>query len=287
MEKCTFIEDIDQYSIDHIDEIDLKYHINTFDFPLLHTHADFWEFTILTEGAIQNIRNGKKEVYRENTLFFSTTHDAHCLKKTSSTNKLRYINIGVKETYLMKLLDVISPNFSQKLLNGPHSLPIPADTVYKIEELLYKTNLLKTKQLKTRNDLLSSALLLIVQHIFNSSISILDEHVSENFTWTQTLLNIMQNQNFPSYTVNDLCEKLGYSRMQLNRIFKTHFNKTPHEYLTDYKLRYAKSLLRSTDMKILDIAMSTGHSTVSQFQLNFKKHFGMTPGQYRKNSKSR
>lgn len=284
MKNLTFTIDIDQYSIEHLDEIHLKYHINTFDFPMLHSHKDYWEFTILTEGSIYNLLNGKKEVYQENTLFFSTTTDTHCLKK-AATGKIRYINIAVKEGYLLKLLNLLSPTFAQNLINGPRAFPIPADTIYKIEELLYKVNLLKTKQLKTRNDLLNAALLLIIQHLFSSKISILDENLSDNFMWTQNLLDIMQNPNFPSYTVKDLCEKLGYSRMQLNRLFKIHFNKTPHEYLTDYKLRYAKSLLRSTDMKILDIAMATGYSTLSQFQLNFKKNFGITPGQYRKNSR--
>ena len=117
---------------------------------------------------------------------------------------------------------LLSPTFAQNLINGPHAFSIPSDTIYKIEELLYKVNLLKTKQLKTRNDLLNAALLLIIQHLFISKISILDENLSDNFTWTQNLLDIMQNPNFPSYTVKDLCEKLGYSRMQLNRLFKIH-----------------------------------------------------------------
>ena len=66
MKTLNFTIDIDQYSVDHIDEIHLKYHINTFDFPMLHTHKDYWEFTILTEGSIHNILNEKKETYQEN-----------------------------------------------------------------------------------------------------------------------------------------------------------------------------------------------------------------------------
>lgn len=284
MKTFSFTIDIDQYSVDHIDEIHLKYHINTFDFPMLHTHKDYWEFSILTEGSIHNILNEKKETYQENTVFFATTDDVHCLK-SNTTGNLRYINIAIKEAYLLQLLNFLSPTFAQDLREGPRAFPLPSSTIYKIENLLYKINLLKRNQLKTRNDLLNSALLLIIQHLFSSKINILDEYPTADLTWKQHLSDIMQNPNFLSYTVNDLCENLGYSRMQLNRLFKTHFNKTPHEYLTAYRLRYAKSLLRSTDMKILDIAMSTGYSTLSQFQLNFKKYFGITPAQYRKNTK--
>ena len=284
METLTFIIDIDKYSIEHLDEIHFKYHINTFDFPMIHSHQDYWEFTILTEGTLHNIRNGKKETYRENTLFFSTTQDTHCLKK-GAEGKIRYINIAVKESYLTKLLNVLSPTFKQALLDGERAYHFPVDSIYKIEELLYKVNLLTSKQLRLKNDLLNAATLLILQHLFSSKINLFDDTFNGDFVWMQKLSDIMQNPEFPTYTVTDLCTKLGYSRMQLNRLFKQHLGKKPHEYLTDYKLRHAKSLLKNTDMKILDIAMTSGYSTLSQFQLNFKRKFGITPGQYRKQSK--
>ncbi len=284
MKNLTFICDIDQYSVDHIDEIHFKYHINTFDFPMSHSHKDYWEFTILTDGKIHNILNGKKETYRENTLFFACTTDVHCLKK-ATPEKIRYINIAIKESYLSQLLNLLSPSFMQKLIDGERSFPISLDTIYKIEELLYKANLLKSTQLKTKNDLLNSAFLLIIQHIFSSRIDVLEDKLSNKYIWTQNLSKIMQTPNFPSYTVQDLCEKLGYSRMQLYRLFKKYLDKTPHEYLSDYRLRYARNLLHTTDMKILDVAMASGYSTLSQFQLSFKKRFGLSPGQYRKKVK--
>ena len=285
MKNLTFIGDIDQYSVDHIDEIHFKYHINTFDFPMLHSHKDYWEFTILTDGKIHNILNEKKETYPQNTLFFACTTDAHCLKKATS-EKIRYINIAVKESYLSQLLNLLSPTFMQKLMEGERAFPIPTETIYKIEELLYKANLLKSAQLRTKNDLLNSAFLLIIQHIFSSKINVLDDKLSDKHIWTQKLSKIMQTPDFPSYTVQDLCKKMGYSRMQLNRLFKKYLDKTPHEYLADYRLRYARNLLRTTDMKILDVAMALGYSTLSQFQLSFKKRFGLPPGQYRKKSKN-
>lgn len=61
MKTVHFTMDIDQYSVEHIDEIHLKYHINTFDYPMLYAHKNYWEFTILTEGSMHNILNEKKE----------------------------------------------------------------------------------------------------------------------------------------------------------------------------------------------------------------------------------
>lgn len=89
---------------------------------------------------------------------------------------------------------------------------------------------------------------------------------------------------FLLYTIDDLCRDLHYSRVQLYRLFKTNYNITPHEYLLSHKLSYANSLLFSTDLSTMDIASKVGFSNLSQFNVDFKKEFGLTPGQCRKKS---
>ena len=99
--------------------------------------------------------------------------------------------------------------------------------------------------------------------------------------WLELLKEVMQEPNSQKYTVKDLCEKLNYSRMQLNRLFNLHLNTSPHQYLLDFKLSYAQNLLRNSDMKLADIAVAIGYTTLSQFNSNFKKKFGLTPKEYR------
>lgn len=41
------------------ESLSFTYHINTFDYPILHGHKDIWEFTLMTNGAIENQLNGK------------------------------------------------------------------------------------------------------------------------------------------------------------------------------------------------------------------------------------
>ena len=45
-----------------IDKISFSYHINTFDFPTIHGHADYWEFTLLTDGKLVNVSRTMKAV---------------------------------------------------------------------------------------------------------------------------------------------------------------------------------------------------------------------------------
>ena len=69
--------------------------------------------------------------------------------------------------------------------------------------------------------------------------------------------------------------------MQLNRLFNLYLSTSPHQYLIDYKLSYAKNLLRNSDLKLVDIAMATGYATLAQFNTNFKKKLGLTSKEYR------
>ena len=207
--------------------------------------------------------------------------------RSEDSERVRYINIMVREQHLLNLLNTISPTFANALLNGKRHFIIPNGLLYSIEELLHKINLLPSLQFRAYyNDLLCSATLLILQHLFTSMIEFQPEVTGEQPEWLITLKSISQNKAFLTYSVQDLCKKLNYSRMQLNRLFKAHLNTTPHDYLIDHKLRYAKNMLRNTKLKLLDIAMTTGYATLSQFNINFKKKFGMTPDEYRKLAKS-
>ena len=50
----------------------------------------------------------------------------------------------------------------------------------------------------------------------------------------------------------------------------------------EYKLLYAKELLRATDDTIADIAQKIGYQSESHFYRLFKQHFNQTPDQFRK-----
>lgn len=281
MVKFTFNDNLTTKLLNFANEISCTYHINNFDYPQTHIHTDYWEFTILTNGSIINYINGDNELYHKNTLFFSTPRDCHYIKKSENSQTLRYINIMVKAPYLTELLNQISPAFQDALLKGAHHFPLPLALISNIEQIIHKINLLTSNQHQTYDYLLRSALLLILQYLFSKTIDIFEN----NPPWFQKLSSITLNPTFLTYTVTDLCRELGYSNAQLTRLFRAHLNITPHEYIVKWKFRYARNLLKSTDLKIIDIAQQIGYANLSQFNITFKEKFNMTPNEYRKQNK--
>ena len=263
---------------EQIQNLNFAYHVLNYDFPELHTHVDYWEFTILTEGTIINVINGETQVYKKGTLFFLTDKDCHYTKK-KGTEPIRYINLMVKKDFLENYLNAISPDFCQTLKNGGRSFPLHDSVIYNIENAIHKANLLSQSELKARNDLIFSAVMLVIQSLFSAHVRQTAEIQKD---WQIKLDSLLAQSNFLTMTTFDLCKELNYSKAQLNRIFKKNFNLSPHEFLQKHKFRYAQNLLSFSDMKIIEIATKVGFKNLSQFNVIFKRKFGLTPGQYRK-----
>lgn len=67
--------------------------------------------------------------------------------------------------------------------------------------------------------------------------------------------------------------------------FRNHMGKTPNEYLTELRTNKAKELLINTNYRIIDIALQTGYTNASSFSRAFRTKVGMSPQDYRNNSK--
>jgi two-component system, response regulator YesN len=79
-----------------------------------------------------------------------------------------------------------------------------------------------------------------------------------------------------------IADHVKLNHAYLSRMFKQETGKTVVEYLTQIRLDASKSLLRSTERTIQDIAEEVGYLNVNSFIRFFKRYEGITPGEYRK-----
>ncbi|MGG1639476.1 ABC transporter substrate-binding protein [Paenibacillus sp. NRS-1760] len=82
-------------------------------------------------------------------------------------------------------------------------------------------------------------------------------------------------------TLDELAELLDCSVSYLSRKFKHATGKSPIEYLIAVRIDKAKELLQNTDATLQEIAESVGFSDDSYFNRMFKKHVGMSLGQFK------
>lgn len=85
-------------------------------------------------------------------------------------------------------------------------------------------------------------------------------------------------------TINKVCGHLHISAGYFSSIFKKETKMTFVNYLNHIRMEAAKELLRSTDMKALEIAEKVGYADANYFSFSFRKNVGVSPKEYRNNS---
>lgn len=90
-------------------------------------------------------------------------------------------------------------------------------------------------------------------------------------------------QHYTEAITNSRLEALtGYTPQYLNRLFKEYYRLTPLQYLTEIRLRAAKSLLLTRgELNIQDISEQVGFGDTSQFIQKFRRSVGKTPLKFR------
>jgi AraC-like DNA-binding protein len=80
--------------------------------------------------------------------------------------------------------------------------------------------------------------------------------------------------------LEDICEAAQLSPSYLIRAFKQHYGMTPHAFLVNRRIQFARDQLRHGKL-IADVALEAGFADQAHFQRAFKQHLAATPGQYR------
>ena len=84
-------------------------------------------------------------------------------------------------------------------------------------------------------------------------------------------------------SLSEIARTIGLNEYKLKRGFKETFNTTVFGYLTAQRLHLARRYLLDTQKTAAEIAFELGYSTPQHFNNAFKKHFGHTPQNVRKN----
>lgn len=81
-------------------------------------------------------------------------------------------------------------------------------------------------------------------------------------------------------TLERIARAAGASRRNLTRLFRLHKATTLLSYLQQLRVDHAKTLLRSSNAKVTEIALASGFGSIQQFNRVFREHTGFTPRNY-------
>jgi AraC-like DNA-binding protein len=81
--------------------------------------------------------------------------------------------------------------------------------------------------------------------------------------------------------IKDLAHYSGTNECTLKRGFKRIFKTSVYQYLLKKRMRHAKHLLQSTNLKEREIAILCGYESLAGFVTTFRRFFGCRPHQFR------
>lgn len=87
-------------------------------------------------------------------------------------------------------------------------------------------------------------------------------------------------------TLEQLCERSGYSHQHFCRLFKAQIGMRPMEYIARRRIAQSKILLADSKLSIRQIGASVGYPDPTYFGMVYKKYEGTSPGEYRKRRNS-
>jgi AraC-like DNA-binding protein len=95
-------------------------------------------------------------------------------------------------------------------------------------------------------------------------------------------VELMRRDPRRRWTVEALAKAVGLSRPAFARLFRRHLDRSPHRYLTAYRMELAARLLVESDAGLAEVASQVGYDSEFAFNRAFKRHHHVSPGVFRR-----
>lgn len=127
-----------------------------------------------------------------------------------------------------------------------------------------------------------SALMILLAEIYRIAPQRFIVGENKNSEMVRRIQNRFERDCSSDVTISSLASEFHVSTSHLAHVFKSITGYSPIDYLISCRLSAAKNLLAESDKSIKEIVDSCGFSDESNFSRTFKRKFGMTPSEFRK-----
>lgn len=166
-----------------------------------------------------------------------------------------------------------SPEVEGKLRHFSEKFNVNYDTINTLRYKHLKTNI---PEKKTVDTLIHPLILMLELFYAQSDLS----RLIRDQLYVDILYYISENYHH-RITMQTLSRNLNFSVSTISHIFKKNCSKSLPEYVEILRMKEAKQLLHETSTPITEISNLLGFCSSNYFSTVFKKHFDMTPKQYR------
>lgn len=175
------------------------------------------------------------------------------------------------EIYNIPIHQRINDEAADKIFGNLRSLETYSINRYQEGSMKKKSNSFQQNRLKQ-------------QEIFLNILSsiVIHEGSGSGSRIAHTIMQLLLSDYAQKLTLKDMAEAANCHPVHAIRCFQDEYGTTPNKALIATRLNEAEKLLKSTTLTCEEISKTVGFSSPYYFNKVFKKHFQITPLQYRK-----
>ena len=102
-----------------------------------------------------------------------------------------------------------------------------------------------------------------------------------NLSILKDMISYIYQHYSEKITLEDIAYAGNVGKTKCTSIFNRYTNRTPVDFLKEYRVQQSAVLLSTTDMSITEICFETGFASASYFGRTFRECYGLTPSEYR------
>lgn len=148
-----------------------------------------------------------------------------------------------------------------------------------VEKMLAASQITRINEVKRLSELMMLFATVMEDNASEETVSDNTEYPSK--IYVRAAVDFITEKYMNKIKIDDIADFIGISRSHLTGSFKKEMGVSPQEYLINFRLEKAASLLRSSKEQINIIAYQCGYEDSLSFSKAFKQKFGMSPKAFR------
>ncbi len=183
--------------------------------------------------------------------------------------------------------DLCTLKYFAPLLSDKHSVPVmvhPYDGWYHPFDQSMTSILMCDIEREGAELDIKANLYWMFYHLYNNRLmDVTPNEVEDKHQYTvRRALEYIRAEYMNDITIEKIAKYCDYSEFYIMKLFKQYTGVSCVDYVNNYRLTIAGRMLRDSDDDIASIAYAVGFNNVSYFNRQFKKQYGMTPREFRR-----
>lgn len=260
-----------------------------FDFEV-GTHS-FWEFVYVDSGEIIATVDDKKFTLKSDEAIFFSPYESHKVQANGNDVANVFImNFGTNskpmhafKNRVIKLPEKLKKYIAKILSEGEKTFEMPFNDPYLVHMKLKDDPPFGGMQM------IKTYMEQLIIHLLRHEEATDVKGFSDNDSAEELALlaaQLIKENIYGRISVEEICEKLHYSKAYISKIFKRNYGCTLTEFYAKMKIKEAKKLIREGKYNFTMISDMLSFSNVQYFTRVFKRVANMTPGEYEKSVQS-